>query len=527
MRNMPLAVVFNNFLRTIGGGERSSLDFAAAFIDLGYDVALVTDHKVDMTMEQVSAPFGIDLKDRCSLIEFNGIGALQHFIQTEGCEVFLNHTHCSFIRNYAPIGLYLSMFAGKIGPAEIANLETYSRILCISDFTKQYAEARWSDRLSYRTVHPPISRSHTPDPAVSFAHKEKLILNIGRFNVFGHNKNQLEAIRSFTEAVQLGVFDKEWKLRVIGQVNENPETLAYLDACREAARGCNVEICLNAPLSLLKESYRKASFLFQFTGLGLGFGVQPENCEHLGLVALDGFAYGAIPVVYQRGGAALLVRNGVDGFVFEDLRDFSSICKLMSVGFGTEWHETVFRRGIKRASDFSFSGFRNEVGEEIDRVKLRKESCMTYSLPAENDFKDQLLAQQAQKLSGLLAAAEKLGTQLVDKESELAETQARLITNEEKAVSHAAAQAAAYAAALNDLHEQFVEANHWKQMCLARLGPTRELADHQIDVFRSYTEAMGSPGHRTVTFIGKKFGRSFIVRGLRKLFYLGMAVLKS
>lgn len=366
----PVAVVFNNFLKTAGGGERSSLDYAAAFCDLGYQVIFAVDHQVGMTLDQATAPFGITLPGHCELREFNGIGELLHFVRTAGCEVFLNHTYCSFVVNYAPIGLYAAMFPTHIGPAEVANLRTYSRILCISEFTRQYVGLRWSDDLLLETLCPPISKthSHSSDDS-SFEMKERLILNIGRFNVFGHNKNQLEAIKSFTRAVDRGIFDRDWKLRVIGQVNNGAETLAYVDACQQAAKGYRVEICLNAPLSLLQESYRRASYLWQFTGYGLEFGLQPERCEHLGLVALDGFAYGVLPVVYERGGAALLLRHGRDGFVFWSQDDLDGICSEMAKSFGSVLHRYRFETALTRIEDFYFEGFKNQLGEHLSQIK--------------------------------------------------------------------------------------------------------------------------------------------------------------
>jgi len=368
---MPLAVVFNNFLRTSGGGERSSLDFAAAFCDLGYDVIVATDHQIQTTLEQACAPFGIELGDKCTLREFNGLGELQHFIQTGGCDVFLNHTFCSFIRNYAPIGLYTVMFAGPIGPSEVANLITYDRILSISDFTQQYVEVNWSEELPAQVLCPPISRTHLENASTSFVEKERLILNVGRFNVFGHNKHQLEAIKSFTRNVDSGVFSNEWRLRVIGQVNDNPETHEYIEACKAAAQEYQVEILLNAPLPVLQDSYRRASYLFQFTGLGLDFGQTPEHCEHLGLVALDGFAYGLLPIAYQRGGAAMIIRHAIDGFVFQNEEEIDLICKQIAESFGNEWHQHCFNAARTRVKEFAYPAFRDGLASLLEQLQMK------------------------------------------------------------------------------------------------------------------------------------------------------------
>ena len=66
---------------------------------------------------------------------------------------------------------------------------------------------------------------------------------------------------------------------VAGYVNESPENNAYVDQCRAAAQDSNVEIRTNATLDSLQSLYRRASCLWQFTGIQLGFGKQPERCQ--------------------------------------------------------------------------------------------------------------------------------------------------------------------------------------------------------------------------------------------------------
>lgn len=68
------------------------------------------------------------------------------------------------------------------------------------------------------------------------------------------------------------------------------------------------------------------------------------------------------------------------------------------------------------------------------------------------------------------------------------------------------------------------ELEQWRNLCISRLGPNIEAANHQIDVFRSYVDAMGSPGHRAVSYLGRKVGQGKIGRIARKLVNLLIAL---
>ena len=61
-----------------------------------------------------------------------------------------------------------------------------------------------------------------------------------------------------------------------------------------------------------------------------------------------------------------------------------------------------------------------------------------------------------------------------------------------------------------------MELDRWKQFVLRELGPSMEAAHHQILVYRSYVEAMNSPGHLFVTKLGQTLGRSWLGRRVRR-----------
>lgn len=368
----PTAMVFNNHFRTAGGGERSSLDYASALRALGFRIILATDHRIEMNLEEITKPFGIEFDEsHWKLEQYPGIEALQREIQEKKISVFVNHTYGSWVKNYALLGIYCVMFPHDFGREntfereEIANIRTYNRIHCNSKFTEQYVHQFWAADLPTKVFVPPISKSHTYGLKSKFEDKEKIILNIGRFNVFGHEKHQLKAIETFVDGCKRGDFDPLWKLLVIGRVNEGRETHKYVEECRKTAKGYNIEIIVDASFEYIIEAYQRASYLWQFTGYGLEFGEKPDQCEHLGLVVLDCFSYGVLPLVYQRGGAALLLKHGEDGFVFRDSEDLLMTMKMLISEHGSFIHRRRFRRSQERFEEFRFEAFRGRLEHEL------------------------------------------------------------------------------------------------------------------------------------------------------------------
>lgn len=366
----PEAVIFNNFFRTSGGGERSSLDVATALDRLGFAITLATDHKVSMTLEEIVEPFGIDTNSSWKLREFNGEGELLHYVRQPPVEVFVNHTYGSGLPNLAPVGIYSVMFPFEVGGATLGNLLTYDHVVCNSRFTEKYVKRLWSRNISTSVLYPPILEIHTSKEAVAFSEKEKLVLNIGRFNVNGHNKCQLDAVRAFTTLVDEGVLDREWRLVVAGKLNQGKENERYLEQCRIDGRGYNVEVLTNVSIATLTDLYRRASYLWQFTAYGSPFGYRPEYCEHLGLVALDCFAYGTIPVAYHRSGITYVIKHGMNGYTFADLDELRAIMNNANRVFGTVYHQKQFENSLSSSAGFSFNSFKDTLEDVLRRQRF-------------------------------------------------------------------------------------------------------------------------------------------------------------
>ena len=233
------------------------------------------------------------------------------------------------------------MFPPPIFTEQRQNLLTYNQIIVISDFSRIHLHDRWGDEFPCVVLHPPISKSHT-QYEVSFENKERLILLVGRFNVDGHSKCQLDALRTFKKLKHEGTLSDHWRLHIVGNLNSGAENASYLSDCKaEASEDISIET--NIPFAQLQSLYSRASCLWQFTGIKYPHGQKPELCEHLGLVAVDGLSYGTIPFVYERSGVSFVLDYGINGFMFSDESELARQMTFMDMIYKTQAHREFFQ----------------------------------------------------------------------------------------------------------------------------------------------------------------------------------------
>lgn len=359
------ALIYNNYFPTAGGGERSALDVALALDQLGFDIVLATAQIINANLDEIVKPFGVQGYQNWKFLEFESEDQLANWVQEADCELFVNHTFGSSMYNPARYGVYVAMFPHFVSEVQRAQLHSYDFVACNSAFTENYVKMRWGSELQTQVLVPPISTKGVPQLPQSVAQKEKLIIVVGRFNVNGHNKKQLDAIQAFIRLRDAQVLDGSWKMVVTGHVNESPENEAYLAQCRATAAHYNIEIIPNIAFAALQALYFRASCLWQFTGFGLPFGEKPEHCEHLGLVALDCFIYGVIPIVYQRSGVSLLMRHGIEGYSFGTQTELGEIMTVVDDSLQSDFHEFIFNNLKQQATSFSFEFFRDSFGAQL------------------------------------------------------------------------------------------------------------------------------------------------------------------
>ena len=366
--NTKKALIYNKYLSTAGGGERAAFDLASALLVCGYEVLIASDDPLgEISIDQISQKFGsyLGLKFR----KFSSLEEILNFSRITKVDLFVNHTYCSFIPN--PLlgtgakAIYLMMFPAITSVEQVEALNTYDLILSISEFTATYLEVYAEKFCKLTAKHEvlvlPISTSHTDNSSCELKNKEKLIINIGRFNVNGHSKCQLDAIKLFKDLKRDGVLDPEWSMICAGQINRLPENIDYFNQCKLEAQGERVEVLADLSFQEIVKLYQRASILIQVTGFNLPFGVNPEKCEHLGLVALDCAAYGVIAVCSQRSGISAIINHGTDGFIFDGVSEAQAYIGLLAAEFQTSFHQELIENITQLKSQYTFDNYCNNV----------------------------------------------------------------------------------------------------------------------------------------------------------------------
>jgi glycosyltransferase involved in cell wall biosynthesis len=207
-------------------------------------------------------------------------------------------------------------------PKNLEFLESYNKIISISEYTAGWVKRLWGKEST--VLFPPVDTK-------SFACrestvKEKIILSVGRFFPEHHNKKQYELVRTFIKMLEDYPRDMErYRLYLAGGVSGRAEHKKYVENIRKLSEGYPVRIMENISFDGLASLFKKASIFWHAAGLGEDENSHPEKFEHFGITTVEAMSAGCIPVVINKGGQKEIIKNGIDGFFFENLEELSKI----------------------------------------------------------------------------------------------------------------------------------------------------------------------------------------------------------
>jgi len=357
---MIRAAVFNTYLGTWGGGERSTYAVATALSQLGFDVEVVTFEDRAPNIEEIDAFFGpghsgFRIRTLTAAVA-NREGVLREYLADKA--VFINHSAGNDFRNPCPMGLYFVMFPfQRAGPW----IPSYQHFICNSEFTRTYTLRRWGKTLPTEVVYPAAEdvRSAQVDRAPE-------ILTIGRFNWQGHMKNQDQMVDAFDDIVDL--LPKGWRLTLLGRLNDLPENQEPFRALQQRCRRLPVSFEINVSEQRKRELLSRASIFWHGTGVGKEEPDDAAEMEHFGIAIVEAMRAGVVPLCYHLGGPREIVEHAKSGFLYRDLEELKTYT--LALVARPDIQGPMRTKAVQRAERFTRTEFDRALGGFLRSVVL-------------------------------------------------------------------------------------------------------------------------------------------------------------
>jgi glycosyltransferase involved in cell wall biosynthesis len=195
------AAIHNQYLDTLGGGERYTLFFAKALKELGFDV-YVEWYDTEI-LDKSKNKFGES---------FDFIKIVDDIKRGDGYDLTLWISDGSIptLRSRKNIIHFQVPFRGVNGNSLINKMKLYrvNKIICNSLFTKKIIDHEYG--VKSLIVYPPVDTKN-----IKPLKKENIILFVGRFSGLMQSKGQHVLVEVFKKMYQKGDL-KNWKLILAG-----------------------------------------------------------------------------------------------------------------------------------------------------------------------------------------------------------------------------------------------------------------------------------------------------------------------
>lgn len=361
-------------MQAMGGGEKLTL-VLAEHLSLKHDVSLFCAESLDT--KALENYFAVDLS-RITVTPLNNSGSIaravakirgannansSHYQQLRNLNLnlFINNSYGSKLISPARHGIFMCMFPHANSPVADDALGFYKTVIAISEFSANWIRQKW--KRDAEVIYPPCDDMGPPHT------KEKLILHVGRFLADSdederHHKGQallLEAFKTLTDLHQDG-----WQLHFAGSLSADKRSKQFADTLVKSARGFPVFFHFNSPREQLRDLYRKAAIYWHATGYGSDLHHQPFKQEHFGISTVEAMSAACVPVVYSSGGQTEIVKNGVEGFWWNDLDELKN--QTQTLANDPKLRSELGQHALVASKRFGREAFGAKIDQLIDAV---------------------------------------------------------------------------------------------------------------------------------------------------------------
>lgn len=342
------AGIYDPYLDTLGGGERYTLTVASCLNKNGYQVDVFWDNK--SIRKGIEERLGIKL-ERVNFVTniFNKDNKIsKKELKNYDLVFFLSDGSIPFLSSKRNILHFQVPFHGVNGRKLLnrIKLRKIKTVVCNSNFTKKFIDKEYG--VSSIVLYPPVNVE-----AFKSAKKENIILSVGRFTDLLHNKRQDVLVEAFKK-----LKFKNWKLIIVGGDEEGKKYVANL---RKMAKGFPIEIITNPRFNELKIFYSQAKIFWTAAGFGINEEKEPEKVEHFGITTVEAMAAGCVPVVIRKGGQPEIVKEGINGLLWE--KEEELVEKTLKLIKEPKLLEKLAKVAEKRVADFSEERFCQQLKE--------------------------------------------------------------------------------------------------------------------------------------------------------------------
>lgn len=334
------AAIHNPYLDTLGGGERYTLSVCSTLLKKGYSVDL--EWKDKSIVKKLEDRFGLKLK---------GLNVVDDIKRGDGYDFcfWVSDGSIPILRSRRNILHFQVPFHDVNGKSLLNKMKLFriNKIVCNSVFTKNVIDKEFG--VESVVVYPPVD-------TLSFKpkRKENLIIFVGRFSNLLQSKGQEVLIDAFKKFLSK---NSGWRLILAGGVEVGAKD--FIKKIEEQSTNYPIEIIKSPSFKQLKDVYGKARFYWSASGFGVNAKKFPEKLEHFGITVVEAMSAGAIPFVFNKGGASEIIDDGKNGFLWKDTTELVRKTKLLSKDKKLAKKISMLAR--QKANQFSYEKFEKEI----------------------------------------------------------------------------------------------------------------------------------------------------------------------
>jgi glycosyltransferase involved in cell wall biosynthesis len=220
------------------------------------------------------------------------------------------------------------------------------KIVVNSLFTKSWIDKEYPKESV--VIYPPVDvKNFKPK------RKENLILSTGRFSQLEQSKRQDVLVDGFKKLYDLGYKDYQLVLAGASDIGRTD----FVDKLKTKSENYPIEVLENLAFKEIKELYAKAKIFWTASGFGVSKD-KPEKMEHFGIALVEAMASGAVVLAYNAGGHREIIKDHVNGFLWNNVDELVSETRSVLDDKGVLGAMT--KKSLEDSGKYSYERFKKE-----------------------------------------------------------------------------------------------------------------------------------------------------------------------